>query len=151
MGGWGGRYPPPPERTVSEEIIVNQAQSRYNDFGQLIAQYQAHGGAVNTSTTPNVEYAYADGSANTIRPTSFWENLKSITAIFADSSCGKNGLPEFALQSLGFVFRVVKRPTGADGFVMLPKRWIAERTFAWLAFSRRHSQDYERTRKRARR
>ena len=41
----------------------------YNDFSQLTTDYQAHGGAVNTSTTPKVQYAYANGSANTIRPT----------------------------------------------------------------------------------
>jgi len=29
-------------------------------------------------------------------------------------------------------------------FVVLPKRWIVERTFAWLARCRRHSKDYER-------
>jgi putative transposase len=35
----------------------------------------------------------------------------------------------------------------SDGpkFVVLPKRWIVERTFAWLARYRRHSRDYERT------
>jgi YD repeat-containing protein len=36
----------------------------------LITQYQSHAGAVNTSTTPGAQMAYADGSANTIRPTS---------------------------------------------------------------------------------
>jgi putative transposase len=30
------------------------------------------------------------------------------------------------------------------GFVILPKRWIVERTFAWLSASRRFSKDYER-------
>jgi len=33
---------------------------------------------------------------------------------------------------------------GVKGFVVLPKRWIVERTFAWLARYRRHSRDYER-------
>jgi hypothetical protein len=32
--------------------------------------WQSHSGAVNTSTTPKVQYAYADGSANTVRSTS---------------------------------------------------------------------------------
>jgi transposase len=36
------------------------------------------------------------------------------------------------------------RPVAAKGFVVLPKRWIVERTFAWLARSRRNSKDYER-------
>lgn len=39
---------------------------------------------------------------------------------------------------------VVRRPPGAKGFVLLPKRWVVERTFAWLGRSRRHSKDYER-------
>ncbi|MEZ6109489.1 MAG: hypothetical protein R3C99_00310 [Pirellulaceae bacterium] len=50
--------------------VVNEVLFAYNDFGQLITEYQAHGGSVNTSTTPKVQYGYADGSNNTIRPTS---------------------------------------------------------------------------------
>ena len=33
-------------------------------------EYQSHSGAVNTGTTPNVKYAYADGTSGTIRPAS---------------------------------------------------------------------------------
>jgi len=36
---------------------------------QLPQSYQAHGGEVNTGTTPQVQYSYADGSSNTIRIT----------------------------------------------------------------------------------
>ena len=39
------------------------------DFAQLTQSYQAHGGAVNTGTTPQVQYSYASGSVNTIRIT----------------------------------------------------------------------------------
>ena len=38
---------------------------------------------------------------------------------------------------------IVKRPEGSTGFLLLPKRWIVERTFAWLARYRRLSKDYE--------
>lgn len=31
----------------------------------------------------------------------------------------------------------------SPGFVLLPKRWVVERTFAWLGKYRRHSKDYE--------
>lgn len=39
---------------------------------------------------------------------------------------------------------VVRRPKGAKGFVLLPKRWVVERTFGWLGRCRRNSKDYER-------
>jgi putative transposase len=39
---------------------------------------------------------------------------------------------------------VVRRPKDAKGFVLLPKRWVVERTLAWLGRNRRHSKDYER-------
>jgi putative transposase len=38
---------------------------------------------------------------------------------------------------------IVKRPEGIKGFLLLPKRWIVERTFAWLGRYRRLSKDYE--------
>lgn len=53
--------------TVGSGSVVNEVKSEYNDFSQLTTEYQSHSGAVDTSTTPKMEYAYADGSANTIR------------------------------------------------------------------------------------
>jgi len=47
-------------------------------------------------------------------------------------------------QHLRFVLRVTLRPEGAKGFVLLPRRWVVERTLAWRNQSRRLSQDYER-------
>ena len=38
---------------------------------------------------------------------------------------------------------MVKRPEGIKGFLLLPTRWIVERTFAWLGRYRRLSKDYE--------
>ena len=40
-------------------------------------------------------------------------------------------------------FEMVKRTDNMEGFVVLPRRWIVERTFAWLSFNRRMSKDYE--------
>lgn len=50
--------------------IANETSWAYNDFNQPITEYPAHGGAVNTGTTPKVQYGYASGSSNTIRPAS---------------------------------------------------------------------------------
>ena len=41
-----------------------------------------------------------------------------------------------------FRMEIVRRP---EGFVKLPKRWVVERSLAWLGRDRRHSKDYERT------
>ena len=54
--------------TVGSGSIVNEVEFAYNDFGQLTDDYQSHSGAVNTMSTPKVQYGFANGSANTIRP-----------------------------------------------------------------------------------
>ena len=55
--------------TVGSGNVVNDVQLQYNAFAQLIADYQSHSGAVEFATTPVVQYTYADGSNNVIRPT----------------------------------------------------------------------------------
>ena len=47
-------------------------------------------------------------------------------------------------RSLPWRLEIVGRPRDAKGFVLLPKRWVVERTIAWLGRSRRLSKDYER-------
>jgi putative transposase len=43
----------------------------------------------------------------------------------------------------GWVLEIVKRNDDVTGFVVLPKRWIGERTFGWFGWYRRLSKDYE--------
>jgi putative transposase len=50
----------------------------------------------------------------------------------------------WARRACGWLLTVVTRPAGAKGFVVLPKRWVVERTFAWLLRWRRMGRDYER-------
>jgi putative transposase len=49
----------------------------------------------------------------------------------------------WALVVGGWVIELVKKLAGATTFAVLPKRWIVERTFAWLGRCRRLSKDYE--------
>lgn len=51
-------------------------------------------------------------------------------------------LLEIARRWYGRTIEIVKR-SDARKFVVLPKRWIVERTFAWLSKYRRLSKDYE--------
>jgi len=46
-------------------------------------------------------------------------------------------------QGVGYVIEVVSRPLGAKGFVLLHRRWVVERSLAWLGRYRRLSKDYE--------
>jgi len=41
------------------------------------------------------------------------------------------------------VQELVKKTRGHRGFVVIPRRWVVERTFAWLSFNRRLNRDYE--------
>jgi putative transposase len=68
-----------------------------------------------------------------------------LRVVFADSAYGRNGLPAWVKETFGWILQTVLRPVEAKGFVVLPKRWIVERTFAWISRCRRHSKDYERT------
>jgi len=66
--------------SVGSGSIAKDTLFAYNDFAQLITEYQSRVGAVNISTTPKVQYAYADGSSNTVRPTSLtYPNGRVIT------------------------------------------------------------------------
>jgi putative transposase len=47
-------------------------------------------------------------------------------------------------RRLPWRLEIVRRPQDAKGFVLLPKRWVVERSFAWLGRTRRLSKDYER-------
>lgn len=49
----------------------------------------------------------------------------------------------WTMDTLGWIVEVVLRPKETKGFVLVKKRWIVERTFGWLRWSRRLVQDYE--------
>ena len=50
---------------------------------------------------------------------------------------------DWVWQVAGWVFEVITRAEKGTGFVVLPRRWVVERTFAWLGRYRRLSKDYE--------
>jgi transposase len=52
--------------------------------------------------------------------------------------------PATDAQEHGIRLEVVKLPTAKRGFVLLPRRWVVERSFAWMARFRRLARDYER-------
>jgi putative transposase len=65
--------------------------------------------------------------------------------LWADQKYRNRSLDRWlAAHAVGYRVEVVARPVGAKGFVLQHRRWVVERTFAWLGRYRRHSKDYER-------
>ncbi len=62
--------------------------------------------------------------------------------IFADSAYAGPKLAD-AIAAAGWTIEVVKRRHGQKGFQVLPRRWVVQRTIAWLNRCRRLTKDYE--------
>ena len=56
----------------------------------------------------------------------------------------RGSLQTWVAQPFRFRLRPVLRPQEQQGFSILPRRWVVERTFAWLGLNRRLCKDYER-------
>ena len=70
---------------------------------------------------------------------------KKLRRIWADGAyrTGRGHLASW-VERHGISLQAVERPEGQRGFALLPRRWVVERTFAWLSQSRRLAKDYER-------
>jgi transposase len=66
-----------------------------------------------------------------------------IKHLFADGAYDRTKLMDKAAY-LDFVIEIIKRSDTAKGFEVLPRRWVVERTFAWISKHRRCVRDYER-------
>lgn len=64
-----------------------------------------------------------------------------LTKVWADSAYA--GVKDLMKDLLGWTLEIVSRPPQSKGFVLLPRRWVVERTFAWMGRNRRLSKDYE--------
>ena len=82
-----------------------------------------------------------DGARRVLRQ--LGKRFRRIKVVFGDIAYGRAGLPDWARKTFGWTLQTVLRPVGIRGFIVLPKRWIVERTFAWLTRYRRHAKDYE--------
>lgn len=69
------------------------------------------------------------------------KRLTRLQVIWADGAY--KSIAEWVHTTCRWLLTTVLRPVNATGFVVLPKRWIVERTFAWLGRYRRLSKDYE--------
>jgi putative transposase len=64
--------------------------------------------------------------------------------IWADGAYTGEKLVGWCKEQGGWELEIVERNADAEGFIVLPHRWIVERTLGWLIRYRRLSKDYER-------
>jgi transposase len=67
----------------------------------------------------------------------------SVTHAWADQSY-RGDLVEWAASEFGITIEIVHRPSEQVGFVVQARRWVVERTIAWINRCRRLSKDFER-------
>src|SRR6056297_1424545 len=95
-----------------------------------------------TVTIASVDDAYA---ARPVMKQLTQSRQPRLEVVWADSKYRNHALNSWLdrQQNLTWKLEVILRPKGAKGFVLLPKRWVVERTFSWLGRWRRLSRDYE--------
>jgi len=109
--------------TVGSGSVVNDVQYAYNTFGQPTTEYQSHSGAVNTGTTPKVQYAYANGSANQVRLTSLTYPNGTVNTYNYGTSGGSDDL-------LSRVTSILQSTTHLADYLYLGVREIVQASYS---------------------
>lgn len=71
------------------------------------------------------------------------KGFRRLLLIWADGGYSGQPMIDWVFSATGWLFEVIKRSDDVKGFQLLPRRWVVERTFAWLGNFRRLSKDYE--------
>lgn len=132
---------------LDSQSAKNTAHSTVNvgyDAGKRIKGRKRHI-AVDTLGLLMLVVVHSAGKQDRVAAKDVLKELKykydSALTVFADGGyTGK--LIEFVQTILCWTMIIVKRTD--QSFKVLPKRWIVERTFAWISFCRRNAKDYER-------
>jgi len=85
-----------------------------------------------------------DGAKSLLKDLAEREDLiQRLELIWADGGY-RGKLIAWVEEIFGWKLEIVEKPEGQVGFQVLPKRWVVERTFAWLVRQHRLARDYER-------
>jgi putative transposase len=145
-----GRHPSPRASAVDSHSVktAGQGGERGFDAGMRVAGRKRHVWVDSMGLLLAVLVTAADThdarAACDLLHLRLWDDLPRLRVVYVDSHYRAAYLREEVFDWSSFRLHVVSRPADATGFVKLPQRWVAERTFAWLGRSRRLAKDCER-------
>lgn len=82
-----------------------------------------------------------EGAKQTLLPLK--DSLPRMKKLWMDGGYDGESFAQWVLDELGWEVEITHRPKGSKGFQVVPRRWVVERTFAWICKYRRLSKDYE--------
>lgn len=69
---------------------------------------------------------------------------RGVTRVWADGGYTSADLVAWSKNTFRITLDIVKKVAGQTSFLILPRRWVVERTFSWITQARRNARDYER-------
>jgi putative transposase len=127
--------------------MADKGQNRGYDAGKKVTGRKRHIlvdvlGLVLAVVVHSASMQDRDGAKLVLDRTRGRARFANLKLVWADGGYA-GALVQWVRSNFSWVLEIVRRPAESKGFILLPRRWVVERTLAWLGRHRRLSKDYE--------